>query len=307
MKNADLDKDIAEYSQAIQLEPNSAAAYRCRGVAYGRKGDLDRAIADLSQAIRLDPELAPAHYSRGYAYLRMRDLDKAIADFAEAIRLDPSHAKAFSQRGLAYAKKGDFDQAIADLSQAIRLDPEDCLNYYNRGVSYEKKGESDKAQEDLELAKSRGYISDDRGDHLHELDALALDELLAREIQTPDDVDLLVRIGIRYVKLCQLNRAQDYYLRALQLDPNDGWTHMYLGNLNYALKRYTDAISCFSRGAELLRDVACPYWCLGDAYDAMGNYYFAEADYKNAVEVEPTCAEAIRGLEKCRERRSAQE
>ena len=31
--------------------------YYNRGVAYGKKGELDRAIADYDQAIRLDPNL----------------------------------------------------------------------------------------------------------------------------------------------------------------------------------------------------------------------------------------------------------
>ena len=167
-------------------------------------------------------------------------------------------------------------------------------------MAFEKKGESDKAQSDFEQAKELGYISDAQKsiDYLHELDALTLDELLAGEMQTPDDVDLLVRIGIRYVKLPQLDRAYEYYMRALQLDPDDGWTHIYLGNLNYASKRYPDAFSCFSRGAELLPEVACPYWCLGDVYHAMGNDSLAAANYEKAITMEPECQEAQHGLEK---------
>ena len=56
---------------------------------YGDKGDYDRAIADYDEAIRLDPRYAVAYYNRGVAYCDKGDYDRAIADYNEAIRLDP--------------------------------------------------------------------------------------------------------------------------------------------------------------------------------------------------------------------------
>src|SRR6266403_339236 len=53
------------------------------------KGDNDRAIADYNEAIRLDPKHARAFHHRGYAYSDKGDNDRAIADYNEAIRLNP--------------------------------------------------------------------------------------------------------------------------------------------------------------------------------------------------------------------------
>jgi tetratricopeptide (TPR) repeat protein len=49
------DKAITEYTKTIRLDPNNAAAYYNRGIAYSRKEDYDQAIADFAEAIRLDP------------------------------------------------------------------------------------------------------------------------------------------------------------------------------------------------------------------------------------------------------------
>ena len=57
-----------------------AIAFTNRGRAYEKKGDHDRAIADYSEAIRLDPKDARAVTSRGVAYDAKGDHDRAIAD-----------------------------------------------------------------------------------------------------------------------------------------------------------------------------------------------------------------------------------
>jgi lipoprotein NlpI len=81
------------------------------------------AIADYNEAIRLDPKLPGPSYNRGLLYTVKQDYDRAIADFSEAIRLDPKFAGAFNNRGWAYAAKQDYDHAIADYNEAIRLHP----------------------------------------------------------------------------------------------------------------------------------------------------------------------------------------
>ena len=81
------DKAIADYTEAIRLNPKDADAYYNRGLAYWNKGKFDKAIAEYTEAIRLNPKLAEAYYSRGFAYRNNGDLAKAEADFAKAKEL----------------------------------------------------------------------------------------------------------------------------------------------------------------------------------------------------------------------------
>ncbi len=71
---------------------NRAIAYMNRGVAYGGKGEHDRAIADYDQAIRLNPQNVIAYSTRGLAYNNKGDYDRAIVDFDQAVRLAPELA-----------------------------------------------------------------------------------------------------------------------------------------------------------------------------------------------------------------------
>jgi tetratricopeptide (TPR) repeat protein len=100
-----------------------AIAYFNRGIAYREKGSFNNAIADFTEAISLEPRYADAYFSRGIAYSDKRNYDSAIADFDHVILLDPKDADAFVTRGMAYKEKGDYDHAIADFDEALRIDP----------------------------------------------------------------------------------------------------------------------------------------------------------------------------------------
>jgi tetratricopeptide (TPR) repeat protein len=96
-------------------------AYNNRGFAYWRKDENDRAIADYNEAIRLDPKFAKAYSNRGLAYRDKGDTGRAIADYTEAIRLDPKFANAYINRGLAYEKLADVARARVDFNATLGL------------------------------------------------------------------------------------------------------------------------------------------------------------------------------------------
>ncbi|MDE5069512.1 MAG: tetratricopeptide repeat protein, partial [Trichodesmium sp. St4_bin8_1] len=64
-----------------------AYAYNNRGVVYDKQGKYDLAIADYNQAIQLNPKYAKAYYNRGLAYKAQRNIQKARSDFKKAADL----------------------------------------------------------------------------------------------------------------------------------------------------------------------------------------------------------------------------
>ena len=165
----EIDRAIADYTEAIHLNPQYANAYLNRGYSYhDGKQDYDRAIADYTEAIRLNPQLALAYLNRGNSYYEKEDYDRAIADYTEAMRLNPQYTKAYFNRGVSYYYKGEYDRAIADYTEAIRLNPHDASTYYNRGNSYAANREYDRAIADFtEAIRLNPQYTDaynDRGD-----------------------------------------------------------------------------------------------------------------------------------------------
>jgi len=114
---------IADFTEAIRLNPQYAVAYFNRGNSYYIKKEYDQAITDYSAVIVLNPQLPDAYKSRGRAYKAKDKHDQAIRDFSRVIILTPQDADAYHYRGISYRWKRDFDRAIADYDMALRINP----------------------------------------------------------------------------------------------------------------------------------------------------------------------------------------
>jgi len=147
----DYDQAIADYTQAIEIDPKKALNYNDRCFAHDNKNELDLAIADCDQAISLDPKLWRAYLNRGVAYYHKQDYDRAIADYNQAIQIEAKYAGAFEKRGIAYDDKQDYGHAIADYKQAIELDPASAypaIWLFVASTRSSKSAPSDNAQSD---------------------------------------------------------------------------------------------------------------------------------------------------------------
>src|SRR5215510_12191138 len=180
----DAEGAISRFNDALNqaAEPSSSlnhsVVYFFRGSTYLLKGDSDHALADFNEAIKLQPRFAESYVNRGSIYLAKGNYTLALPDLNEAIQLKPDFAEAYNNRGLFYLHAKDYDQAIADFSQAlkllatnsskaIRLDSDQLVTfdrdalfalvtgfsedlvYINRGAAYFSKGDYDRALTDF--------------------------------------------------------------------------------------------------------------------------------------------------------------
>ncbi len=109
--------------------------------------DYEGAIADYTKAIELNPNDAVYYNNRGDARKELRDYSGAIADYTKAIELNPNDAVYYNNRGNARLYKKDDDDdvyddldnykdrldAIIDYTKAIELEPDNARYYKNRG------------------------------------------------------------------------------------------------------------------------------------------------------------------------------
>ena len=129
-----LKKAIAQFEEAIRLDPSFAPAYSGLSDAYLWAGfnegvftaaeAMPKAKAAAEKAIQLDDNSAEAHTSLAVFKLFYEfDWAGCESEFHRAFALNPNYAFAHDQFGVGLALQGRLDEALAEGKRAIELDP----------------------------------------------------------------------------------------------------------------------------------------------------------------------------------------
>lgn len=82
------DEAIADYTKAIQINPNNDYAYYNRGFIYKNNfNDYKKAIEDFTKYIQFDSKFMWVYVNRGNCYKALGQKKEAEADFAKAREL----------------------------------------------------------------------------------------------------------------------------------------------------------------------------------------------------------------------------
>jgi tetratricopeptide (TPR) repeat protein len=117
-----MDRALAEYEEAIRLDPNSAAARYQQGTIYFRRGDLDRTLQSLKRALEADPEYEGANLAAGIVHMRQEDYGAACRAFEGELRVNPASADAHLNLAICYERHLiNLGKAIYHLEKYVEL------------------------------------------------------------------------------------------------------------------------------------------------------------------------------------------
>ena len=100
-----------------------AAALNNRGVEYVAFGEPDKALADFSEALRVDPSMEMVYRNRALVHMRNGDYAAAVDDFDSAVAYSRYQGFSYNEgaylgRAVAHKLAGDADKAAADFRLA---------------------------------------------------------------------------------------------------------------------------------------------------------------------------------------------
>lgn len=166
-------------------------AYAHRGNYYRERGEYRLAVADFDQAITINPNVARGWNYKGMALAQTNQLDSAAVCFERALAIDPRFASALSNRGGIKLSRGDAAGAVEDLTRALERDPRIWGAWTNRALAYQLLGEHERSIADLRRALQLKPTNPDNYVYIH---AIGVElAALGRHAEAVREFDLAIR------------------------------------------------------------------------------------------------------------------
>lgn len=132
---------IDSYDKAIALKPDLFLAYTGRGNSFRKLMLHQAAIDSYDKAIAIKPDYAEAYYNRGNAHKELKQYQAAVASYDQAIAINPNLLHAHSNRGNALCNLKQYHAAIDSYGRAIALKPDYAEGHWNQGLCYLQIGD----------------------------------------------------------------------------------------------------------------------------------------------------------------------
>jgi tetratricopeptide (TPR) repeat protein len=147
----DMEGAEAAFIKAIELNPNSASAYRSYSSFLDVTVQREECHESSKQALRLDPNNNDVHTWYGLTYHRIGHSDSAIMYLKERIKLVPNSLSAHYYLGYIYLETGNYDLAIKELETAVELFSGPQPYHLYLGMAYARNGMLDKTRVQLKI------------------------------------------------------------------------------------------------------------------------------------------------------------
>jgi tetratricopeptide (TPR) repeat protein len=284
---------IADYTQAITLNPRLVLAYNNRGNLRQHLGDWDGAIADFTTVMEINPQSPIAHNNRAIVYASLGQYAEAIADYSHAIELQPNFASAYNNRGNAYGNLGDYPAASADYSMAIELQPTFAVAYSNRGNISRLEGDLPAALTDYDLAigidseltiayYNRGICQRQLGNH-----QLAIADYTQTLTLDPQYFYAYYHRANARKYLGDKRGAIADYTQTIRFDPNYSNAYYNRAVTRGEISDLQGAMEDLDRALELQPDLAQAYYQRGWLLSTTGQHQLALGQYEQAIALNP--------------------
>ncbi|EFL77936.1 CDP-glycerol glycerophosphotransferase family protein [Actinobacillus pleuropneumoniae] len=231
----------------------------------------------IIDALEKEPENASLYAELASFQNKQNKLWQSVDSWGEAISRDSVHAEWFYQYGIVLEKLGHFLQASKAYEQAKSLSMKENLSdlYFRLGFVNENQGHDNEI--DLEVAKQayglaiqadRKLRAKDFGIgvfHEHRRDwGRAIIAYKAQLEITPNNPELLYRLGFAYDRNYQFGQAENIYKEALSLKQKPEW-RFRLGFVQERQNKFDQATINYEQAATERKQYT-PYWFYRSAY-----------------------------------------
>jgi tetratricopeptide (TPR) repeat protein len=236
-------------------DPEVLCEFASLAMKLERWSDAEEA---LIKALQIAPVLPNPYTFLGSLYFKRDMLQKAVNCYQKSLAIELS-ASVLTLLSVCQLELGLTEDGRASLDQAISINPNYEEAYYNLGLVYR------------ETEPSRSI------------------DLFAKAVTLdPEYAEAHRELGWALNGFEGKDAEAEYHIRrAIEFEVDDGWAHIYLGNILWQREDLNSAEQSFKKAVEVWSDIAVPYWCLALFYERVGRTDDATCLYQRGVTVEP--------------------
>lgn len=240
---------------------NSIPLRLALGDCARKSNKMYRAGEWYRSVLEIDRDNFAAHCNFGSVMLVEKKFNLAEEHFREAIRLNSAKKQLLNSLGTAIFEQKRFGEAAKCFNEAMASG----VNDINNGI-----------------ALLRALLMGGENVHAKEL----IDTL---SIKFPGSSQLYNAAGNAYRESGDENVARDYYVKALQLQPDYAEAHYNLGCILRQWNRLDEAMCCFKNAVRFDPHNATSLVDYGETLQIMGLCDDAEQEFKKALSIDSTC------------------
>ena len=218
------DAAIAEYREAIRINPADARTRAGLAEALSENGEGEQAIIEGLEALRRDPNIWNVHYALAGAFHRLNMWNAALFECSEALRVDPTH-------------QGDRVVQLAI-----------CVTLFERAFQSRGRYKWRIQQHFFAIFPTHRRTSVARSDWLAAREALE-----DYEKSYPGDPEALTLLGRAQWALGERSLVVDTLWKAFEADPSDPMPFSYLAKALLILGRWRSFRRLFWRASDSLK------------------------------------------------------
>jgi O-antigen ligase/Tfp pilus assembly protein PilF len=238
---------------AIRLDPSNAEYHYKLGRLYGKSKAYELQFAEYQSAVRLNPTNSQYHQSLAWAYGQMKNVSQAQHEFGVAIELNPNYYYPYQVYAIwlfNHPTKENIEKGVVTYKKAITLNPALAKEALDRYCEYQN-----------DYAQLLNILPGTKGS-----DAIFLKYLLAEE-----NIDYAIQFAGRFLKSYKENAecffwiadkasydkaygwdfVKAYYLKALELDPNNAFYRYWYAVQLFRNKQYAASDDQFGQVIKL--------------------------------------------------------
>ena len=294
-RNKQLDEADIWFQKAVKGAGEDApvAWYVALGQIETERGNLEQARRYYIVAVQLHPETTAAYNNLGHVLLKLNRIDEADAVFREALMQDETLASAAFGRGEVSARRGQLAVAQRFFERAIRHAPEEPI--FHKSLADVLRNMENNGEAEIAEARYRRKLAERYRSQAHWFIEKRQPQNALIPLQKAFETDetfipALKDYAYVQMQLGKLADAKQSYQRVLTIEPNSRQALLHLGMIATKLGNQAAAVSHYLALIQHEPDFMDTYVQLANLHERGGDLQAAEHALTMGIQHEPTWA-----------------